>query len=126
MKSIVDKILINENINVSDLTRDYIIHFSNRSIRDTINHLEKIYILSDTTYSEITLDETKKICSTISFQQFEDYIQHLKSNNILKAIDFCSLEIPYHLFDEIVEIDAKQSFEVKRHESESFRFDIHE
>jgi DNA polymerase III delta prime subunit len=92
MKSIVDKIIFNEKINISDDTCNYIIQFSNHSIRDTINHLEKIYILNDNASSEIKLDEAKKICSTISFQQFEEYIHHIKTNNILKAID-CLYEI---------------------------------
>jgi DNA polymerase-3 subunit gamma/tau len=92
MKSIVNKIIIDEKINISEATRDYIIQFSNRSIRDTINHLEKIYILGDNISSEIKLDQVKKICSTISFQQFEEYVQHIKSNNMIKAIE-CLYEI---------------------------------
>ena len=92
MKSIVNKIILNEKINISEATRDYIIQFSNRSIRDTINHLEKIYILGDNMSSEIALDQAKKICSTISFQQFEEYVQHIKANNMIKAIE-CLYEI---------------------------------
>lgn len=92
MRSIVDKIIKEDKINISDSTRDYIIHFSNQSIRDTINHLEKIYILSDNLGSEITLEHSKKICSTISFQQFEEYIGYIKSRHLIKAI-YCLYEI---------------------------------
>ena len=86
MKMIVDKIIKEEAIRISEETRDYIIHFSNQSIRDTINHLEKIYILSYNDDSEITLEQSKKICSTISFQQFEEYIAYLKKKDLKKAI----------------------------------------
>jgi len=86
MKLIVDKIINEESIHISEETRNYIIHFSNQSIRDTINHLEKIYILSDIGHSETTLEQSKKICSTISFQQFEDYIAYLKNKDLKKAI----------------------------------------
>jgi DNA polymerase III delta prime subunit len=92
MRSIVDRITKQENINISESTRDYIIHFSNNSIRDTINHLEKIYILSGSGDNEITLEQSKKICSTISFQQFEEYIRHVKSKDLNKAI-CCLYEI---------------------------------
>jgi DNA polymerase III delta prime subunit len=86
MKLIVDKIIKEESINISSEIRDYIIHFSNQSIRDTINHLEKIYILSDRDFGEISLDQSKKICSTISFHQFEEYIECLKKKDLKKAI----------------------------------------
>jgi DNA polymerase III delta prime subunit len=92
MKSIVDKIIKGENINISQETRSYIINFSNNSIRDAINHLEKIYILSDNRNSEITIEESKKICSTISFQQFEEYIGYIKNRDLIKAI-YCLYEI---------------------------------
>jgi DNA polymerase III delta prime subunit len=86
MKLIVDKIIKEESIQISIETRNYIIHFSNQSIRDTINHLEKIYILSDTGDSETTLEQSKKICSTISFHQFEEYIDCLQKKDLKKAI----------------------------------------
>lgn len=92
MRSIVDKITKEERINISESTRDYIIQFSNHSIRDTINHLEKIHILRDDGNAEITLEQSKKICSTISFQQFEEYIAYLKIKDLKKAI-YCLYEI---------------------------------
>jgi DNA polymerase III delta prime subunit len=92
MKIIVNNIAKQEHVEISDEVRDYIIHFSNRSIRETINHLEKIFILSDSRSGEMTLEQSKKICSTISFNQFEDYIQYIKSKNLLKAIN-CLYEI---------------------------------
>lgn len=92
MKIIVNNIAKQEHVEISDEVRDYIIHFSNRSIRETINHLEKIFILSDSSSGEMTLEQSKKICSTISFNQFEDYIQYIKNKNLLKAIN-CLYEI---------------------------------
>jgi len=92
MRSIVDKMTKQEDINMSESTRDYIIHFSNNSIRDTINHLEKIYILSGSGDNEITIEQSKKICSTISFQQFEEYIRYIKRKDLKKAI-CCLYEI---------------------------------
>ena len=42
MNTIID----NENIHIDTKTQDYLIKISNNSIRNIINNLEKIYLLS--------------------------------------------------------------------------------
>jgi hypothetical protein len=70
----------------------YLISISNLSIRVLVNYLEKIYIVKDRTVDEqvdglIGLDLCKKICSNISYQQFEHYIEKVKENKLSEAID---------------------------------------
>ena len=47
-----------------------------------INHIEKIYIYG----KPIDLEMCKNICSSISFQRFTDYIEHIQTNNLNAAI----------------------------------------
>jgi len=70
---------------LSSAAKESLITFSNHSIRQIINHLEKIHILQDSD-CELGVDKCKTICSTISFQQFENYITFLKSNRLGDAI----------------------------------------
>jgi DNA polymerase III gamma/tau subunit len=56
-----------------------------------INYLEKLYILDE---PEITLDICKQVCSNISFQHFEKYIEALKQHQLYTAI-----KIFYDIFD---------------------------
>jgi DNA polymerase III delta prime subunit len=82
---ILEKICKSESILLSCAAKEYLITFSNHSIRQIINHLEKIHILQDSD-CELGVDKCKTICSTISFQQFENYITFLKSNRLGDAI----------------------------------------
>lgn len=88
--NIMQKIIDTEQIAISPEAQEYLLTFSNNSIRELINHLEKIFLLqndtNDTNSEEISLPLCKKICSNISLQQFEDYIGHLKSGNLQQAI----------------------------------------
>lgn len=82
IKTIMDKIIAAEQITINDEAKDYLLQFSNHSIRTIINTLEKIHILG---YS-VTLDICKNICSDISFKQFELYIEHIKNGELAEAI----------------------------------------
>ena len=53
------------------------------SIRVLINLLEKIYIFGES----VTIQSCKKICSTISIQEFELYIDKLTQGDLSGAID---------------------------------------
>ena len=92
LKNIIQTITMNENLKISDAVQEYIIEFSNGSVREIINYLEKIYILNDKESTELTLDHCKKICSTISFHKFEEYIHFLKEKKLVEAI-YCLYEI---------------------------------
>jgi len=88
IRSILDKICSAENINMDNDSKEYILMISNNCIRVLINYLEKIRILtlSENT-AEINLEQCKKICSNISHQQFENYVEKVKQKNLTEAID---------------------------------------
>jgi DNA polymerase III delta prime subunit len=88
LRDIMNKIIQQETLHITSEAQEYLLGFSKNSIRKMINHLEKIYILSDE-YSEhapVSLYMCKKICSNISFQQFEEYITALKHGSLISAI----------------------------------------
>jgi DNA polymerase III delta prime subunit len=82
IRNIMNNIISKENIIMDDESKDYLILISNHYIRNVINNLEKIHILD----IPITIDICKKLCSNISFLQFEEYIRELLDNQIQKAI----------------------------------------
>jgi DNA polymerase III delta prime subunit len=80
--NIMNHIIEKENLEVDSESRQYLLMLSNHSVRTMLNHLEKIYIVRE----PITLELCKKICSNISFQQFETYISSLKEGDLNAAI----------------------------------------
>lgn len=87
IRNIMNNIITNENLKISNEAKEYLLTFSNYSPREMINHLEKIYILKNDNDNEISIEECKEICSNISFQHFENYIQELKMGNLINAIN---------------------------------------
>ena len=87
---IMDRIIESESIQIDDESKEYLLMISNLSIRILINHLEKIYIMRE----PITLELCKKVCSNISFQHFENYLNCLMKKDIANAI-----EILYDIYD---------------------------
>uniref|UniRef100_A0A6C0JNR8 AAA+ ATPase domain-containing protein n=1 Tax=viral metagenome TaxID=1070528 RepID=A0A6C0JNR8_9ZZZZ len=90
IQNIMNKIIEEENIKIDDESKEYILMISLGSIRVLINLLEKIYIYGE----PITIQPCRKICSIISFQEFETYFNLLKSGNLSGAID-----ILYSIYD---------------------------
>jgi DNA polymerase III delta prime subunit len=88
--SIMNSIIEKENIIIDEESKEYLLLISNLSIRVLINYLEKIYILKE----PINLELCKRVCSTISFQHFEEYIDYLKKGDIINAI-----HILYNIYD---------------------------
>ena len=82
LKTIMNKIIKAENITIDEESREYLIMISNNSIRNLINNLEKMFILGE----PIQLELCKKICSNISFQLFESYIECIQSHHLSGAI----------------------------------------
>ena len=82
IENIMSNIIEREEIIIDDESKEYLLLLSNGSIRIMINYLEKIYILKQ----PITIEICKLICSTISFQYFEEYISYLKGKDIVNAI----------------------------------------
>ena len=90
VKEIMNNIIIKENIQIDEESKDYLLTISSCSIRVIINFLEKIYILGE----PIKLDLCKKICSSISFQEFEMYLKFIKKKKLIEAI-----QILYNIYD---------------------------
>lgn len=89
-RTIMNKIITNENIIIDDESKEYLLMISKSSIRVLINYLEKMYILGE----PITIELCKKLCSTISFQQIENYIDKIRNKDLSGAI-----EILYNVYD---------------------------
>jgi replication factor C subunit 2/4 len=69
LKTIVKKIKIAENIQITKEAEDFITTICNNSIRLVINYLEKFSLLDN----KINLNMAKQICTNISYYDFERY-----------------------------------------------------
>lgn len=83
IKKYMEFILQKEKITMNEECKDYLLSICNHSVRNMMNYLEKIYILAET---DITIELCKQVCSNISFQHFEKYIDALKNKELYKAI----------------------------------------
>ena len=93
VQTIMNDIILKENLHISDEAREYLLSFSKYSIREILSHLEKISILS-TNNELIDIEKCKNIISNISHKQFENYIENIKANKLHDAID-----ILYYIYD---------------------------
>ena len=93
VQTIMNNIILKENLHISDEAREYLLSFSKYSIREILSHLEKISILS-TNNELIDIEKCKNIISNISHKQFENYIENIKANKLQDAID-----ILYYIYD---------------------------
>ena len=91
IKEIMNNIISNEKISIDEPIKEYILQISDNSIRNVINNVEKLYILE----KEISLDDFKKMCSNISFKQFQDYIISFRNNKPVNS----SIKILYDIYD---------------------------
>ncbi len=92
IKSIMNYIIKQEEIVIDDESVEHLLVISNHSLRVLINYLEKIYIYSE----PITMDICKKMCSTISIQKFEEYIELLKKKGELQK----AIMVLYEIYDQ--------------------------
>jgi len=88
--NIMNKIITNENIDIDNESKEYILKTSDNSIRLLINHLEKINIIG----GHIDIHLCKQLVSNISDELLEQYIKHIQNNEINAAI-----QILYGIFD---------------------------
>jgi DNA polymerase III delta prime subunit len=91
IKIIMNFIIKQESILIDEESKEHLLLMSNNSLRVLINYLEKIFIYGE----QITIDICKKMCSTISIQTFEKYIELLKIGELQQAI-----MILYNIYDE--------------------------
>lgn len=92
IRGIMRTILDDVHLNLTEDAQDYLLVFSKNSIRALVNYIEKIHILSLPLDQDrgpnapLTVQECKTICSTLSFQQFENYIQAIFCGKVVDAI----------------------------------------
>ena len=82
LRTIINKITINENIKISKDAEEALLTISNSSIRILINYMEKFKLLDQ----EITKDKVDLLCTNINFYDFKHYITCCKNNKINEAI----------------------------------------
>lgn len=82
IKWYINSICENEKISINENVKEYLLSISNDSIRTAINHLEKLYILD----APITLELVKNVCSNISCQHMDEYLEGIMNNDLLKSI----------------------------------------
>lgn len=83
LKNILVKIIVNEKINITEDAKNFIVQISNNSARILINYIEKLKLLE----VNITKDLCLKICTNISFSEFENYTNACINNKLNDAID---------------------------------------
>lgn len=81
LMKIIDKICQSEHINISPEVTAFIISISNKSVRIIVNYLEKFKLLN----REITLELANKVCTNISFYEFNQYTKLCKEEKNLRA-----------------------------------------
>ena len=82
LENICNKIILNENIEIDDDAKNFLINISNFSIRVLFNYLEKFKLIDQ----KITYKETIKLCTNINFEKFQKYIKNIKNNNLNDSI----------------------------------------
>lgn len=82
IEAIMDRIISDEHITVTDEAKRYLLAFCKNSVRTLISNLEKMYILNE----PIDLDKCCALYSDISFQEFEKYLDLLKNRELHAAI----------------------------------------
>ena len=82
IENIMNYMITKESLVIDEPSKKYLLTMSNDSIRIVINYLEKIYIYG----KPVNYDLCVKICSSISSEKFEEYIECLKKKDIISAI----------------------------------------
>ena len=81
MRTIIKKIKVNENIQITKDAEETLLTISNNSIRILINYMEKFKLMNQ----EITKEKVEKLCTNINFHDFTLYINFCKNNNLQKS-----------------------------------------
>lgn len=82
LESTMNKIVEKEGLTIEPAAKEFLLNISNNSIRVLINHLEKIFILNEP--ADLAL--VQKLCSNISYVQFEICLSKLKERDLKSAI----------------------------------------
>jgi DNA polymerase III delta prime subunit len=82
LREIMNRIIEEEALIIDQESKEHLLAISNNSIRNLINNIEKIFILGE----PVTIQLCKQLCSNISFQLFESYIEKCKEKNLQGAV----------------------------------------
>lgn len=91
LTKIMNKIKINEKLNMSSDADEFILSICNNSVRILINYLEKIRIIN----CYVDMELVHKLCTNISYTIFDDYTNCVMNKNLTDGI-----QILYSLHDE--------------------------
>lgn len=91
LHKIILKISNNENIDIDEDAKEFILSISNNSIRILINYLEKIKLIPFKINKQLAI----QTCTNINFNDFEIYTNHCINKNIKEAI-----KIIYTIYDQ--------------------------
>jgi len=78
----MENIMKQENMVMGEDCKDYLLSISNHSVRSVVNSLEKLYIYNQ----PITLSVCQQVCSNISFQHFDQYIDAYNNKDLQSGI----------------------------------------
>jgi DNA polymerase III delta prime subunit len=81
--SIIEKIKINENIEIDEDAKNFIVNISNNTVKIIVNYMEKFKLLNQ----KITLDLAIQLCSNISFLTFQEFTNLVLKSELLPAIE---------------------------------------
>lgn len=90
LNKIMKKIILSENISISDHAQNFILNICNNNAKILINYMEKFKLLNQ----EINLEIASNICTNISFISFQEYTNLLKNDNLSDAI-----KLLYNIYD---------------------------
>ena len=91
LTNIMNKIKINEKLNISSDADDFILSICNNSVRILINYLEKIKIIN----CHVDMEIVHKLCTNISYTIFDNYTNCVLNKKLTDGI-----KILYNLHDE--------------------------
>jgi DNA polymerase III delta prime subunit len=91
LTKIMNKIKINEKLNMSSDADEFILSICNNSVRILINYLEKIRIIN----CYVDMEMVHKLCTNISYTIFDSYTNCVLNKNLKDGI-----KILYNLHDE--------------------------
>jgi replication factor C subunit 2/4 len=90
LERIVERVTLEESIDLKPDAKTFILNVSNNTVKVVLNYLEKFKLLN----KPITLEMANQLCSNMSVHRLCDYVQALKRENILEALD-----IVYDIYD---------------------------
>lgn len=79
---IINKIQLNEHIQIDDDAKQFIINISNNTVKIIINYMEKFKLLNQ----HITLQLATQLCTNISFITFDEYTSFVLNSDLLSSI----------------------------------------